>query len=73
MTLNGKQVPMEIDTGSVVSIMAETKFKEISSDPLQESRVNLCIYSGESINVKGEAMCNIEHEGKSCVLPTVII
>jgi len=73
MTLNGKEVPMEIDTSSAVSIMAETKFKEISSNILQESQVNLCTYSGEKINVKGEAMCNIEYEGKSYVLPMVII
>jgi len=52
MTLNGKEVPMEIDTSSAVSIMAETKFKEISSNILQESQVNLCTYSGEKINVK---------------------
>ena len=48
MNLNDKQVPMEIDTGSVVTIMAESSFKEIASDPLQEPVVNLCIYSGEN-------------------------
>ena len=44
--------------------MSESKFKEISSEPLQESLVNLCTYYGEKISVRGEAMCNVEYEGK---------
>ena len=52
VNINGKQVSMEIDTGSAVSIMSESKFKEISSEPLQESLVNLCTYSGEKISVR---------------------
>ena len=71
--VNGKQVSMEIDTGSAVSIMSELKFKEISSDPLQESQVNLCTYSGEKISVQGEAMCNVKYEGKQYELPIVVI
>ena len=73
MNLNGKQVAMEIDTGSAVSIMPESKFKEISSEALQESTIKLCSYSGKQIGVKGEAMCNIEYEGKQYVLPIVVI
>ena len=72
VNLNGKQVPMEIDTGSAVTIIAESSFKEISSDPLQESLVDLCTYSGEKIQVKGEIMCNVEYEGKHYVLPIVV-
>ena len=53
---------MEIDTGSAVSFVSESKFKEISSEPLQESLVNLCTYSGEKISVQGGAMCNFEYE-----------
>ena len=45
----------------------------ISSDPLQQSVVNLCTYSGEKIQVKGEAMCNTEYKGKHYVLPIVVI
>ena len=73
VSLNGKQVSMEIDTGSAVSIMSESKFKGISSEPLQESLVNLCTYSGEKISVQGEAMCNVEYEGKQYSLPIVVI
>ena len=64
---------MELNTGLAVTIMAEFKFKEILSDSLQESAVNLCTYSGEKIQVKGEAMCNVEYEGKHYVLPIVVI
>ena len=72
MNLNGKQIPMEIDTGSAVTIMAESSFKEIASDPLQESLVDLCTYSGEKIQVKGEVICSVEYEGKHYVLPIVV-
>ena len=72
VNLNGKQVPMEIDTGSAVTIMSESSFKEIALDPLQESVANLCTYSGEKIQVKGEAMCNVEYEDKHYVLPVVV-
>ena len=34
--------------------------------------VNLCTYSGEKIQVKGKAMCNVEYEGKHYVLPIVV-
>ena len=73
VNMNGREVSMEIDTGSAVSIMAESKFRKISSEPLQQSLVNLCTYSGEQIIVQGEAMCNIEYEGKQYVLPIVVI
>ena len=72
VNLNGKQVPMEIDTGSAVTIMSTSSFKEIASDPLQESVANLCTYSAEKIQVKGEAICNVEYEGKHYVLPIVV-
>ena len=57
---------MELDTGSAVSIISE-------SNSLQESQVNLYTYSGEKISVQGEAMCNVEYEGKQYELPIVFI
>ena len=53
--------------------MSEPNFKEISSEPLQESLVNLCTYFGEKISVQGEAMCNVQYEGKQYSLPIVVI
>jgi len=49
MTLNGRSTVMEINTGAEVSITTEAKFREISEE-LQESRVNLCTYSGEKLS-----------------------
>ena len=40
VNLNGKQVPIEICTGSGSAVT-------IALDPLQESVANLCTYSGE--------------------------
>ena len=52
--------------------MAESSFKEIASDPLQESLVDFCTYSGVKIQVKSEVMCNVEYEGEHYVLPIVV-
>jgi len=44
MTLNDKKVPMEIDTGSAVTILPESTYKAISTDPLQDSIDNKTLY-----------------------------
>jgi len=72
MSLNGKPTLMEIDTGAVVSIMIEKIYGDFIRE-LQGSLANLCTYSGEKLSVKGEAMCNVEYDGKMYVLPLVII
>lgn len=53
MTLNGKEIPMETDTGSAVTILPESTYRAISTEPLLESSIQLCTYSREKLEVKG--------------------
>ena len=45
---------MQLDTGALLSLMAETTFKELwPQRSLSSSQVRLCSYSGEAIHVLG--------------------
>nr|XP_034311360.1 uncharacterized protein K02A2.6-like [Crassostrea gigas] len=56
LMIKGQQIDMELDTGSSVSIIPETFYRENLSDvPLQKTRIKLNTFSGESINLLGMA------------------
>ena len=55
LTIEGKPVEMEIDTGADVSIMAERTYQQLfSHKPLQPSTVRLNTYTQSPILVKGQ-------------------
>ena len=55
LTIEGKPVEMEIDTGADVSIMAERTYQQLfSHKPLQPSTVRLTTYTQSPIQVKGQ-------------------
>ena len=58
LTLNGIPSIMEIDTGAAVSVMSESRFKEIWSDhqyqKLTATQKKIRTYSGELIEPIGE-------------------
>ena len=60
LRVNGKPTVMEVDTGAAISTMAETNFNEIAAK-LNESPMNLRMYSREKLNVVGVTMCNVEY------------
>lgn len=66
VTINGKLVQMEIDTGSAVSIISESVYKTIFetqiSEALQDTEAKLCTYSGEHLPVKGKIICEVTYE-----------
>ncbi|KAK3776673.1 hypothetical protein RRG08_049682 [Elysia crispata] len=61
MNLNGKDVKMEIDTGSGVTIMPDSVFQETFKNEveLQTSTQILKTYNGSNIPLKGEAMMDV--------------
>ena len=73
MTHNGKEVVMEIDTGSAVTILPETTYKTVATEPLQESTIKLCTYSREKLEVRGSAMCKVEYGNGTYKLPVVVL
>ena len=55
LTIEGKPVEMEIDTGADVSIMSERAYQQLfSHKPLQPSTVRLTTYTQSPIQVKGQ-------------------
>ena len=73
MTLNDKEIPMEIDTGSAVTVLPESTYRSISTEPLQESSIKLCTYSGEQLEVKDTAMCKVKYDDKIYRLPVIVL
>ncbi|XP_033109865.1 uncharacterized protein K02A2.6-like isoform X2 [Anneissia japonica] len=72
-TVNGKLIPMELDTGSSVSLIPETTYKKIfnSMPPLQQTTIRLKTYSGEKIIPLGMLtvpVCVNNHKGNAELL-----
>lgn len=71
--VNGKLIPMEIDTGSAVSIIPEKEllgyFSEMKYEPM-----NFCLrtYNGTTVPVKGRVTVTVKHEGVCFSLPIVV-
>ncbi|XP_033758152.1 uncharacterized protein K02A2.6-like [Pecten maximus] len=54
VSINGNKIPMELDTGSSVSLIPESMYKEQFTDvPLKKTPVRLKTYSGECITPLG--------------------
>ena len=77
VTINGKAVQMEIDTGSAVSIILELAYSNIFgtqiSESLQETEAKLCTYSGELLPVKGKITCEVTYNGQVFSLPLIVL
>ena len=71
MTLNDKEITMY--TGSAVTVLPESIYTAISAEPLQESTIKLCTYTGEQLEVKGTAMCKVEYDGKTYRLSVIVL
>jgi len=62
LTLNGKPVPMEVDTGAAVSIMAESTQKELFPQEVpKRAEVRLKTYTTEPLPVVGVIHVKVEY------------
>ena len=73
--INGRSLPMELDTGAAVSIISDTTRKAIfPTSQLQTSSVNLKTYTGEPIQVAGELLVNVQHgQQEAKQLPLIVV
>ncbi|CAL9694783.1 unnamed protein product [Knipowitschia caucasica] len=72
--VNGKQVRMELDTGSAVSVMAHSDFVQYFGDQkLNSSSVLLKTYTGEKIKPLGVLPVEVQHNGQQCTLDLYIV
>ena len=74
LTVNRKRVTMEIDTGSGVTVMPESTFKDIFQGKLklQPSYQILKSYTGTVIPLKGEAMVTVQAKEKQVQLKLLV-
>ena len=65
--LDQAQVVMEVDTGASISVMSESTFRKTwkgSGPKLQSSNVRVKTYTGESLDVLGSIVVDVEYEGQ---------
>ena len=77
VTIEGKVVPMEVDTGASVTVVSETTLSSIWGSqpvpPLQSTTVKLRTYTGTEIPVVGELTVRVRHQDQQLELPLVIV
>ena len=57
--LNGKEVPMEVDTGATKSVMSENTWQSLGKLKLSSCDLILKSYSGETLKIKGIATVEV--------------
>ena len=76
VSLDGRAVDMELDTGAALSVCSDSVFRQLwpSGGPdLEPCGVRLKTYSGEPLSVCGQAMVNVQYGGSCTRLPLVIV
>ena len=74
MTLDGKPVTMEIDTGAAKTIIPEKTFHKLwPGRGLDETAVRLQSYLGEPIPVVGCANVRVVYENQTAELPLIVV
>ena len=71
--LNGKQVPMEVDTGATKTVMSEHTWKSLGKPKLNSCDLILKTYSGKTLKVKGIATVEVSFNQQTASLPVVIL
>ena len=74
ITINGKKIQMELDTGAAVSIICtKTKAKLFPEEPLVDSSLVLTTYSGEQLQVAGQMLVNVKYGRQQNQLPVYVV
>ena len=77
LTLNGKEVHFELDTGASRTLISEKlynqQFKNRKGCVLKDTNTKLLSYTGEEIPVLGEWDCIIQYEDQRYELPLLVV
>ena len=72
--VNGEECSMELDTGASVSIVSEEAWrKRFPTAPLEESQIELRTYTGEALDIIGQANVQVTYQDNIANLPLQII
>ena len=72
--INGTTLCMELDTGASVSLVSERVWREkLNAVPLKPSSLRLRTYTGEPLELLGQAQVHVVYEGQSATLPMLVV
>ena len=73
-TVNGIQLPMELDTGASVSLISERTWREqFQAAPLESTSVVLKTYTGQNLRVLGQLTVDVQYEQQRNSLPLLVV
>ena len=73
LTIEGKSVLMDIDTGASLSLVSEHTYQELwPTVPLQETSVILTTYTGTPLKVLGLMKAAVCYEQQTVMLPLLV-
>ncbi len=74
MSINGRDVTMELDTGAAVSLVSEMMFQSLWPDvSLQQASVRLQTYSGDPLPVLGQVEVEVKYGKQQASLPLTVV
>ena len=72
--VNGQNVSMELDTGASVSVMSEEAWgRRFPKVPWKESQIMLKTYTGEALEIIGQALVEVTYQDQTTKLPLQIL
>ena len=75
VTINGKPVQMEVDTGAAVTVMNRSSYARVEGDgPLEESNLRLKTYTGEIVRPSGVGRVDVVYQDqKRSLMPITVV
>ena len=74
VTINKKELPMDLDTGAAVSLISEETWKSLSPETaLDKSTVLLKTYTGEPLHIVGQKTVLVKYGKQKNALPLVVV
>ena len=73
MTVEGKELVLEVDTGACVTVIPNKMFKEkLGYLKLRPASTSLKTYTGTELPLCGETEVHVEYQGQSAKLPLIV-
>ncbi|XP_055350040.1 uncharacterized protein K02A2.6-like [Paramacrobiotus metropolitanus] len=72
LTMNGKNVPMELDTGSSVTIMSKLTWRRVGAPKLRKADEVLHSFTGHQIPLMGTVEVQVQHRGVMKTLKALV-
>ena len=72
INIEGKTIPMVLDTGASVSIVSHSTWEELGKPPLMSTKIPMIDANQKEIPDEGECQVKVKYNGREGVLPLVI-